>query len=426
MALQDLTPQLRTRLSRMEREVGWFVLLAAGLLLFGFGYYIYNTAERKGWFKIKALYYTYTEGASGLKEGDPVKLMGLDVGQITQIEPMAADQFQHNMYIEFALKSPYYGYIWTTGSKARIATADLLGKRVLEVTKGTGGHPTYIFIPLRVVSVEGLQNLSGWEKWVLGQDVYDHTGTNLLLAALTPLSNNLAPIKQSGLKELRVVDGGAKPQKHITALWNDQEGWYDAFVKNKKYFLKADESPAVGDRLEAMLKQVESALPDILNLTNQLANVLSNSASLTSNLNVVAVGARPAVSNLAKATANLEQPGALGEWLLPTNLNSRLDKMLGNADLTMTSAQTNLAALAQNLENSLNNLANLTSNLNNQVEVNTNLLSGISKTIVDTDNFVQGLKRHWLLRSAFKSKPTNAPPTQPAAPLRSPKATNTR
>ena len=33
MALQDLTPQLRTRLNRMERAVGWFVLL--GLILFG-------------------------------------------------------------------------------------------------------------------------------------------------------------------------------------------------------------------------------------------------------------------------------------------------------------------------------------------------------------------------------------------------------
>ena len=35
MALQDLTPQLRTRLSRMERAVGWFVALAVLLLVFG-------------------------------------------------------------------------------------------------------------------------------------------------------------------------------------------------------------------------------------------------------------------------------------------------------------------------------------------------------------------------------------------------------
>ena len=55
MALQDLTPQLRTRLNRMERAVGWFVLVAAVLLLAGFGYYLRNTAQRKGWFKTRAI-----------------------------------------------------------------------------------------------------------------------------------------------------------------------------------------------------------------------------------------------------------------------------------------------------------------------------------------------------------------------------------
>jgi ABC-2 type transport system permease protein len=34
MAVQDLTPQLRTRLGRVERVVGWFVILAtAGLFV---------------------------------------------------------------------------------------------------------------------------------------------------------------------------------------------------------------------------------------------------------------------------------------------------------------------------------------------------------------------------------------------------------
>ena len=72
MALQDLTPQLRTRLSRMERAVGWFVFVATALLLFGFGYYIYHTAERKGWFVIKATFHTYVQSSAGLNVGDPV------------------------------------------------------------------------------------------------------------------------------------------------------------------------------------------------------------------------------------------------------------------------------------------------------------------------------------------------------------------
>ena len=35
--------------------------------------------------------------------------------------------------------------------------------------------------------------------------------------------------------------------------------------------------------------------------------------------------------------------------------------------------------------------------------------------------FIQGLKRHWLLRSAFRGKDTNALPAIPPEQLRSPK-----
>src|SRR5947209_1093872 len=116
MALQDLTPQLRTRLSRMERAVGWFVLLATLLLVVGFGYYIYTTAARKGWFKIKAPYYTYISRATGLGEGDPISMMGFPVGRITKITAQPPEDWEHNVYIEFEIIQPYYDYMWTRGS----------------------------------------------------------------------------------------------------------------------------------------------------------------------------------------------------------------------------------------------------------------------------------------------------------------------
>ena len=59
------------------------ILFLIGFLipLFGFIYYVYNTAERKGWFLTKAKYFTFTDRATGLKVGDPVTLMGFDAGQ---------------------------------------------------------------------------------------------------------------------------------------------------------------------------------------------------------------------------------------------------------------------------------------------------------------------------------------------------------
>src|SRR5580692_5543422 len=107
MALQDLTPQLRTRLNRMERAVGWFMFLATALLLFGFGYYIYSTARQKGWFKAKAPYYTYANSAKGINVGDPVYLLGRSVGRVTEVEPMPP-RSGHEIFIAFEILEPDY------------------------------------------------------------------------------------------------------------------------------------------------------------------------------------------------------------------------------------------------------------------------------------------------------------------------------
>ena len=131
MPLQDLTPQLRTRLNRMERAVGWFVFLATVLLLFGFGYYIYHTAERKGWFMVKAPFFTFVKSSSGLNVGDPVYLMGSPVGQITALKPcrrVTPIMCGLNSRFRTIMRS-LISAIWTAGSVVKLNAGDFLGKR---------------------------------------------------------------------------------------------------------------------------------------------------------------------------------------------------------------------------------------------------------------------------------------------------------
>src|SRR3569833_1900398 len=185
------------------------------------------------------------------------------------------------------------------------------------------------------------------------------------------------------------------------------------------YWLDPNEAPSLQDRLQKVVDEVESALPNILNLTNSIASTLNSTTTLTSNLNTVAVNVQPAISNVTILLSQLNKPGALGDWLLPTNVNAKLDSVMANADTATGTLNTNLLTLNQTLLH----LSDITSNLNNQVQVNTNVLSNISKAVTDADDLVQGLKHHWLLRSAFKSenKKTNAPPEKAANPALSPK-----
>ncbi len=426
MALQDLTPQLRTRLSRMERAVGWFILLATLVLISGFAYYVYHTAKRKGWLIPKASYFIFTDTAAGLKVGDPVTLMGRPVGIITEIELMPADQFDYNVYVAFQLNKPNYGFMWSEGSRGKV-TSSLLEQRVLEVSKGTGGYPTYLPYSLKEVTLEEARDLASNENWVLAQEVYGNSETNLVARPLDMLTN-LTAIAATGRKQLVVLNRGDE-HNSVTAIWNGKQGRYETITSTTKpYWLQVDESVPISERLDKLVVSVQQSMPGVFALTNQISLVLSNSANLTSNLNFVAVSAQPLMANLAVATTNLNHPGSIGELLIPTNINQKLEATLGSADAaltnvnaTLTTANTNLAMLAEQLGRSLESLAGMTSNLNAQVQANTNMLSTISKAIVDADDFVQGLKKHWLLRSAFKTQNTNAPAATPARPLRSPK-----
>jgi hypothetical protein len=392
MALQDLTPQLRTRLSRMERAVGWFVLLATALLLFGFGYYIYKTAERKGWFIQKVAYQTCLANATGLKEGDPVILMGFSVGEITQIEANGPLDY-YGVTVSFQVKKPYYGYIWSD-SVVKVASAGFLGSRTLELTKGVEGIPTV------------QENADKIATAVFNRKHY-----------------------QQELKRLAAEykDEAKALQELNDTLQADPASFYVDVRTAGSYYIDPAESPAVTERLERVVDQVEKALPNFLRLTNDLARILSNTATATSNFAVIAENSVPTSTQLAELSAQLRGAGALGEWALPPGSPAQLAGALTNANSLLTNANsllvntdTSMNLLVRELSRSLDNLANITSNLNSQVQVNSNLVKEVSDIIVHSDELVQGLKRHWLLRSAFKTPSTNAPAVEREGVLRAP------
>jgi hypothetical protein len=236
-------------------------------------------------------------------------------------------------------------------------TADFLGNRSLEINKGVRGVPTILETTNKVAV--GMLNRDYFEQQ-FNALLKETNDANYVLYSLNTAAKD------------RVND------------------FYAELTPRSVYWLYPSESPAINDRLERLANQVEGALPTILALTNKIADVLDDASHITTNVVALLTALNPVATNLAVITGNIRDPnGSLGEWLLTTNFNS----------------------VVEGMDRSIENLANVTSNLNVQVRANSNILSGISRTVADTDDFVQGLKRHWLLRSAFKSKKTNAPPS---------------
>jgi hypothetical protein len=423
MALQDLTPQLRTRLSRMERAVGWFVFLATALLVFGFGYYVYHTAERKGWFRIRAPFFTYVQSSEGLKVGDDVVMMGFAIGHITRIHAQPPGD-PHNVLVEFEIRddSDSFRYIRTGGSFVKVNSADFLGKRQLEVTRGTNGLGSYAICVTQPISVYDLEEAKKLAvetpgHWQLAQDVLDEN-TNVIFHAYDSVetvldSSNAQIIAHCGFESNSIyIYNNTVNHDRIVASWHRRTHRYENFTPGSEdAYLRAVETPPISDQVQAMVLQVQGALPNILSLTNKIAAVLDNTADATSNLNLTIVAARPMLTNFAVISGQLREPGGVLNWALGTNGNDQVQGALTNLNTLLVGVDTNLNALTAGIGLTLENVADITSNLNAQVQSNTNMLGGISKMVTDSDDFIQGLKRHWLLRSAFKSEnKTNAPP----------------
>src|ERR1051325_2397911 len=355
MAVQDLTPQLRTRLSRLEKVVGWFVTIATLLLIAGLALYVYKLAESKGWFETKAPYFTYLQSAIGIKSGDKVRLMGREAGEITVVKPMPPGHGTDNIYVQFQMFGDSIGYVWDD-SHVIVRSAGFLGARYLEVTKG---------------GASGLTNLHATYK------------------------------EENG---------------HIVAAWSRETLEFTNWNKGGPYELPVIEPPELSSQLDQTVQMLKISLTNILQLTNALTKTLTNAAEATENVNELLREAKPLVRNITQITENLKEPrGSLGEWALPVAMNYQLTSLLtnanftvGNVNSTVTNANTNLVTVFSNITVALENVASMTSNLNAQVQRNNNIVSSVSRLIVNTDDMIQGLKHHWLLRSAFKNKDRDA------------------
>jgi hypothetical protein len=315
--------------------------------------------------------------------------------------------------VEFEVRDNYFRYIWTGGSYVKVNSADFLGKRQLEITRGTNGPAVCVTQPGFIKTIPELEQIitSETNRWQLYQDVFDEN-SNLVFGAYTMLTrSNLERLAQLHLESNSVCAYDNKLNaKRIVAAWNRPAHRYENYMPGSEaVWLRAAETPPISDQLQTMVLQVQSALPNFLSLTNKLNAVLDNAANATSNLNSTIVATQPLVTNFASISGQLREPGGLALWALGTNSHFQLETALTNANSLLVNMDTNLNQLTLEVGATLENLAGITSNLNVQVRANSNLLGGLSKTVTDADDLVQGLKRHWLLRSAFKNKPANSP-----------------
>ena len=130
----------RKQLTWSELRVGLFVLV--GLLILAVGIFYVTGA---GFFGPKYHIKTYLPEVSGLSTGAPVRLDGVEIGNVDQIrlvprEPGKAPERMHNIEVGMRIDRKYQNDI-LTDSAASLVTEGLLGNRYVTITRGYTGVP---------------------------------------------------------------------------------------------------------------------------------------------------------------------------------------------------------------------------------------------------------------------------------------------
>jgi phospholipid/cholesterol/gamma-HCH transport system substrate-binding protein len=119
-----------------ELRVGMLVVVSFAILVVA----IFFISGKGGVFASRFHVKTYLPAASGLKEGAPVWLAGVEVGKVDRVAISTNQDPLRAVEIAMSVRSDYEKDI-RTDSKARLGSVGLLGDKYVELSRGIRGTP---------------------------------------------------------------------------------------------------------------------------------------------------------------------------------------------------------------------------------------------------------------------------------------------
>ena len=121
-----------------QLRVGITVIVASLTL----GFLLFLMSGTSGWFTPRITLKSYFDNAQGLRQGAPVRLAGVDIGNVTRIR-IVPDHDKQLTPVEITMKvSTKYGYALHRDSVTSLDTAGVLGETYLDIESAQAVGPT--------------------------------------------------------------------------------------------------------------------------------------------------------------------------------------------------------------------------------------------------------------------------------------------
>jgi phospholipid/cholesterol/gamma-HCH transport system substrate-binding protein len=222
-----------------DLKVGVFVVLGlvfAGLVIFLIG-------DERRLFSKSVDYRTTFEDVAGLKSGAPVRLGGIDIGQVRSVGYDKSNPDDPTVYVTFWVSDTEKGRI-RTDTRARITTKGLLGDKMIELTMGGKGGAAE---PGHVLQGEA------------SEDVMGRVGemADKAEVAIDNIAKATEPLADEKLH--RDLQGAIASMNHILNEIAHGKGYPAKFLSDPK---EAERISAVIQSLERTSKEAEGILRD--------------------------------------------------------------------------------------------------------------------------------------------------------------------
>jgi len=342
-----------------EKELRWsqlkvgLTVIVASIVL---GVLIFLMTGTTGLFSRKITIFSYIDNAGGLRKGAPVRLQGVDIGNVTGIR-VVPEKSPNPVEIQMRVNTRYRDFL-KTDSKVELSTAGVLGE-------------TFVDIDSRSAS---------------GPQVQDGT---VLEAEAVP---DLQDVVRASQGTLQNVDTLLKRADRIMSAVESGQGSVGKLIYDKQLYVNLNDA----------VKQVQGILADVNNGKGTIGKLLKDEEMYTK-LNT-------SIDKLNSTIDNINNgQGTLGKLMKDPELYNNANQTLSKANELMTNINQGKGALgkfahdeefAKKLDTTITNLNNIVSRINagegsaGKILNDPSLYNNADQMLLESRNLIQAIREN--------------------------------
>jgi phospholipid/cholesterol/gamma-HCH transport system substrate-binding protein len=290
-----------------QLKVGITVLAALVTL----GTLIFLMSGSGGFFTKKITLKTFVDNASGLRVGAPVRLSGVDVGNVTEVR-IVPDPEKHLTPVEVTMQiNTKYSYGLRKDSVTLLSTAGVLGETYIDIDSSTASAP-----PAQNGDILPSREVPDFSDMVrAGQ------GTLQNMDALLKRLDRIIAFVESGKGSVGKLIYDPTLYNRITSTVNEFQGLVNQVSQGKGTIGKLISDDAAYNKLNAMLDKFNVVIDD-LNAGKGTAGKFLKDPTLYDNAN-------KAIANIRQVTDDMNAgKGALGKFTKDQEFANRLQNII--------------------------------------------------------------------------------------------------